>query len=639
VPRFLKKLAGYIDDYIQELDRLYKSGSAREESYYPALKKLLESIDSDISVIIAPKSPGFGFPDFKVIRNSTGEIVGYIEAKNIGEDLDRVEHTQQLKRYLSNVPNLILTNFVEFRLYRDGKIKDSIRIAHAVPSLKIVPDPNKYRDFHTLLSNFLQFSFPPIQTIDALAKILARKTRILREAIKKNLEEAIRKKLDKDIIKNTMETLKEDLLPDLEEDLFSDIFAQTITYSLLIASLNKQKAGEESQPLTMDNVVNYIPTRLNIVSAILMIFSSGARLQGNVPDAIKWAIEDIINVINAFTGKIDHSQLITYFYEPFLKEYDPNLREIRGVYYTPKEVVSFINRSISKLLKDIGKKGLSDKKVKVLDPCAGTAAFVSDAVDIAVREFEETFGTAETPRFIDEHILEDFYAFELLIAPYVIGHLSLEAQLKNYGYDGEKSFKLYLTNTLSEPKHRGKHAGSILERVLNDEKAEADRVKEEEPIIVIMGNPPYSGISANKNEWIDNLLKNNINVGEEIIQSYYEVDGKSLGEKKLWLQDDYVKFIRFAQWKIARTGRGIIGFITNHAYLDNPTFRGMRQSLLKTFDRIYIINLHGNVRKKEKDENVFDIQQGVAISLFVKEGRNPDRNAQKSITSQPLMPE
>ncbi len=613
----MKQFPKHLNRYIQRLDRLYRTGSAREESYYPELKSFLESIDRDIEVIVAPKSAGFGFPDFKVIRKSTSAIVGYIEAKDVGEDLDRVENTEQIKRYLSNVPNFILTNFLEFRFYRDGKLKDSVEVAKLVPSISIVPIPNSKDDFQRLIGEFLQFSFPPIQTIDKLAKILAIKTRILKKAIRENISEPL--------VKSTLETIKENLFPEIGEELFSDIFAQTITYSLLIASLNRKSAGEKS-PLTIDNVSRYIPTRLKIVRAILLMFSSGAQVE-ETPDAIRWAIEDIIDVINAFSGSIDHSQLITYFYEPFLKEYDPGLREIRGVYYTPKEVVSFINRAISHLLRETGRVGLSDESVKALDPCAGTAAFVSSAVDMAVREFIEIYGDAEVSSFVERHILENFYAFELLIAPYVIGHLSLETQLKNYGYDGEKSFKLYLTNTLSRPIYADKHHGHILEKVLQDEKAEADRVKEQEPIIVIMGNPPYSGISANMNEWIDELLKKNIDVGKETIQSYYEVDGKPLRERKLWLQDDYVKFIRFAQWKIAKTGKGIIGFITNHAYLDNPTFRGMRQSLLKTFDRIYIINLHGNIRKKEEDENIFDIQQGVAIGIFVKEKRNPEEYA------------
>jgi len=594
--------------YLIGISETFKSGG-REESYYPYLKSLLESYDSSVRVIVAPQREEFGFPDFKVVR-ANGEIIGYIEAKRPGVSLDEVETSEQIRRYLQFIPNLILTDFVEFRLYRDGKLFKTAKIA--INNLKTIgkltPISKGVEELEDLLQTFLRYNIPPVKNIQRLAKALAVRSRVLREAFSRNLQNRV--------IRDIYDVLKDTLLPNLEEDLFTDIFAQTITYSLIIGRIN---AGGEK--IALENVAGYIPTKLKVIRAILGILTAEKQAGGDIPDEVKWAIEDIINVINSYAGTLNYGDLAIHFYEPFLKEYNPNLREIRGVYYTPKEVVGFINRSVDAILEEIGYEGgFTNEEVKVLDPCAGTTSFIVDIAKRAVERYREAWGSAAVKTFIDAHILEDFYAFELLVAPYVIGHLILEAFLKSQGYEDNKVFKLYLTNTLSEPKGAKHEKGLLFREILTQEKFEADRVKEREPIIAIVGNPPYSGISANMNEWIDGMLKRDIEVDGEVIQSYYKVDGKPLGERKLWLQDDYVKFIRFAQWKVAKTGRGIVGFITNHAYLDNPTFRGMRQSLLKSFDRIYMLNLHGNVRKREGDENVFDIQQGVAVGIFVKDG-------------------
>ncbi|MBA2784255.1 MAG: DNA methyltransferase, partial [Rubrobacteraceae bacterium] len=200
------------------------------------------------------------------------------------------------------------------------------------------------------------------------------------------------------------------------------------------------------------------------------------------------------------------------------------------------------------------------------------------------------------------------------MAPYTVAHMKLGILLRELGYDfsGDERLRVYLTNTLEEGFHPDETIGFA--EYIADEADAAASVKKDEPIEVIIGNPPYSGHSANTGDWITSL-----------IDAYKKVDGKPLGERKHWLNDDYVKFIRFGQWRIERTGRGVLAFVTNHGYLDNPTFRGMRQSLMQTFTDIYLIDLHGNSLKKERtpeggeDRNVFDIRQGVAIGVFVKE--------------------
>ena len=330
------------------------------------------------------------------------------------------------------------------------------------------------------------------------------------------------------------------------------------------------------------------------------------------------AVTDVKNILHQYFHKGKGEDPIIHFYETFLAEYDPKTRERRGVYYTPEPVVSYIVRSLHAILKEHFNRneGFASESVTVLDPAAGTLTFLAEASKLALEEFTSKYGKGGNERFIKEHILKNFYAFELMMAPYAIGHLKMAFLLEELGYllKDDDRFKLYLTNTLEmkepdESKYLGPGWISI-----SEESHLAGKVKREQPILVILGNPPYSGHSSNIGDWISREIK-----------AYYQIDGKPLGEKNpKWLQDDYVKFIRFAQWKIDQAGEGVLGFITNHSYLDNPTFRGMRQSLMNSFNEIHILDLHGNSLKKEKcpdgskDENVFDIQQGVAIALFVK---------------------
>jgi predicted helicase len=273
--------------------------------------------------------------------------------------------------------------------------------------------------------------------------------------------------------------------------------------------------------------------------------------------------------------------------------------------------------------------GLADPSVTVLDPAAGTLTFPAEAIKLAVKEYVDKYGEGGKKDFIRNQVLKNFYALELMMAPYAIGHMKMSYLLESLGYrmEGEDRFQLYLTNTLEMEDIAQIEIPGI--GSLSEESRLAGKVKKE-PILVIMGNPPYSGISSTINDWTEKLLKQDLDGA----QGYYTVDNKPLGEKKVWLQDDYVKFLRFAQWKIQKAGKGIVAMITNHAYLDNPTFRGMRQSLLKTFDEIYILDLHGNSMKKEtapdggKDENVFDIRTGVAIALFIS-NKKPKKQSMK----------
>ncbi|NLK50012.1 MAG: N-6 DNA methylase, partial [Candidatus Cloacimonetes bacterium] len=332
---------------------------------------------------------------------------------------------------------------------------------------------------------------------------------------------------------------------------------------------------------------------------------------------------DAPGILNRYYHEGKGSDPIVHFYETFLAQYDPKEREQRGVYYTPEPVVRYIVRSIHSLLKSHFNiaDGLASEEVTILDPAAGTLTFPAEAINLAIKEHKQKYGDGGVHNLIKRHILPNFYAIELMMAPYTVGHLKISYLLAEHGYElaEDERFQLYLSNTLDPdtPQQKELH----FTREISEECALANEIKHQEPILVIMGNPPYSGASANKNDWTEKLLKTDLDGA----QNYYTVDGKPLNERNpKWLQDDYVKFLRFAQWKIHKAGKGIVGMITNHSYLENITFPGMRQSLMKTFDEIYVLDLHGNTHNEEtapdgsKDENVFDIKQGTAILLMVK---------------------
>jgi len=409
------------------------------------------------------------------------------------------------------------------------------------------------------------------------------------------------------------EAFQKYLIAGLTQDSFADLYAQTITYGLFAARTRCEDGF--NRKLAYD----YIPRTIGILRDVFRFISLE-----ELPKQMEWIVDDISEVlavadVNEILRKFYHEgkgqDLAYYFYETFLAEYNPEERERRGVYYTPQQVVSYIVRSLNISLKEHFQKdmGLASRGVTVLDPAAGTLTFLAEASKLALEEFIAKYGEGGKQSFTKEHILKNFYAFELMMAPYAIGHLKMALLLQELGYklSEDERFKFYLTNTLEMEELEQTVLPGMAS--LAEESHLAGKVKKEKPILVILGNPPYSGISANKGKWITDL-----------IEGYKYVDGKHFGEKKHWLQDDYVKFIRFAQWKIDQNGEGVLGFITNHSYLDNPTFRGMRQALMNSFNEIYVLDLHGNSLKKErcpdgsKDENVFDIQQGVAISLFIK---------------------
>ncbi|MFO8033788.1 MAG: N-6 DNA methylase [Candidatus Bipolaricaulota bacterium] len=608
--------------YLGALTRTIQQGDAREESFYGALAELLDTWakatkldDAHVTTLPAPTEGGN--PDFRV-WDGRQHIIGYIEAKApTTENLDPVAGSEQLKRYRATFPNLILTSFFEFRLYRHGALVAKARLARPFVATKLGTKPpiEEADELQSLFEQFFAFSLPRAYSAEELAVALAVRTRFLRDQVVAR-ELAEEQRTERGHLLGFYEAFRKHLIAGLTPEGFADLYAQTITYGLFAARV---RAGDG---FTRQAAFETIPHTIGILRDVFRFISLG-----ELPEQLKWIVDDIAEVLAVADVKgILHKYFregkgadpIVHFYETFLAKYDPAERERRGVYYTPEPVVSYIVRSLHQILKDkFGKAdGLASPGVTLLDPAAGTMTFVAHAAKLAVEEFVAKYGEGSRASFIKDHILENFYAFELMMAPYAVGHLKMGFFLEELGYHlaQDERFKLYLTNTLEMEELAESQLPGFAS--LADESHKAGEVKRDVPILVILGNPPYSGHSSNKGLWI-----------RELIDDYKQVDGKPLGERNpKWLQDDYVKFLRFAEWKIAQARQGVVGMITNHSYLDNPTFRGMRQHLLNTFDEIYVLDLHGNSLKKETcpdgspDENVFDIRQGVAVVFLTKRG-------------------
>jgi hypothetical protein len=619
-------MSAILRNYFKALTDVARQGDAREESFYSCLENLLRDVAAStgrcqIHVTTLPKETEAGNPDFRV-WNGQDRIIGYIEAKKPAEqNLDSIEASEQLKRYRHTFPNLILTNFFEFRLYRNGQTVDRVLAARpfVLSELAMTPPVEKGDELLKLLDKFFGFSLAKTYTAESLAVELAKRTRFLRDVVTDELNEENAQ--GEGHLLGFYEAFQKYLIANLTLEDFADLYAQTITYGLFAARTRARKGF--NRRLAFDN----IPRTIGILRDVFQFISLG-----DLPKQLEWVVDDISEVLavadaggilDRFYHEGKGGDPIVHFYETFLAQYDPEERERRGVYYTPEPVVSYIVRSLHLLLKEkFGRSdGLASEGVTLLDPAAGTMTFVARACQEAVQEFESKYGPGGREQFIRQYLLKNYYAFELMMAPYAVGHLKMSFFLEELGHhlSDEERFQFYLTNTLEMEDLEQTHLPGMAS--LAQESRLAGEVKKQRPILVILGNPPYSGHSSNRGAWILGL-----------IQDYKQLDGKPLGEKNpKWLQDDYVKFLRFAQWKIGQAGQGIVGMITNHSYLDNPTFRGMRLGLMRTFDEIHVLDLHGNSLKREtapgggKDDNVFDIRQGVAIVFLGKwDGKSGD---------------
>ena len=635
--------------YIEELNKQYRTGIAREHSYRPALKDLLQSLLPKMVVTNEPAHFECGAPDYIIQREKDHMPVFFVEAKDVGDnDLDgrnRNGHKEQFDRYKQALDYIIFTDYLDFHLYEQGEFLDSVRIAE-VKGDKIVGIVEAEDKFLSMIQHLGASAIQRVTSASRLAKLMAGKARLLASII----EQAMNDDTDSyanDNLRGQYQAFKDVLIQELKPTDFADIYAQTIAYGMFAARLH----DDTPEDFSREEAARLIPKTNPFLRQIFN------NLAGNdLDERIAWVVDDLVTVFRATNlqkimasysrDKLHHDPMI-HFYEDFLSEYNPKLRKSKGVWYTPQPVVGFIVRAVDEILqKEFGlSEGLADysmierevvveqsrdrrttdgmrhekrkfHRVQILDPATGTGTFLAEVVNQIYDRYRDNQGIWQ--QYVEQHLLPRLNGFEILMASYAVAHIKLDMLLAETGYqhNTDKRLHVYLTNSLEESNNEPR---TLFAQWLSREATEANVIKRDYPVMVMIGNPPYSGESQNKGKWVMSLM-----------DSYKkEPGGKTqLNERNpKWLNDDYVKFIRLAQYYIEKNGEGIIGFINPHGYLDNPTFRGMRWNLLNTFDKIYTIDLHGNSKKKEtcpdgsKDENVFDIMQGVSINLFVKTGK------------------
>ena len=646
------------NNYIQNLQENIKRGG--ERSHYPSLKLLIEGLMIGVNARIEEKGNQAGIPDLTIRKND--RILGYIEAKDIHIDLGKIQKTAQIKRYLeSNIGyNLILTNYLEFHWYVDGECEKTAKLANLEQGEIILV--NDLQPIKELLQSFFNQKAKDINNYYDLAKEMAAYTKTIRNAIQSSLDtETTTEQLNR-----LKETFKKLLLLDIDNDKFTDMYSQTIAYGLFTAKIgHAQNPGQFAFNRTTASI--YISDRIPFLKGLFDLVlgtDSVSKIHKSIENLIDlFNTIDMTNILENFGQETRTEDPVIHFYETFLAAYESSLRKSRGVYYTPEPVVNFIVRSVDNILDKVFdlEYGLGNRKVTILDPATGTGTFLY-AVIKQIRDNVAKFDIRQWNNFLrGARLLNRLFGFELLMTPYTIAHLKLGLLLGDLGYKfvPEERLKVYLTNALEAGIKEGDLIPGITQ-IIAEESSQAGKVKTEIPVMVVLGNPPYSVSSQNASkrkrvlnqderyladvEYTGSAWNRIYKTGKagktitelthigELLELY---KGRVRLEKEKNIQpldDDYIKFIRFAQDQIQKNpkGYGIIGFITNHSYLNGLIHRGMREELLKYFDTLYIMDLHGNSLLKETtpegnvDQNVFDIQQGVAILIAVREKSDPD---------------
>lgn len=638
-----------IPGYLNEIRALYASGQTTEHSFRPALVKLFRAIDPALVVINEPKHlTDVGAPDF--VFNRSEIAIGWCEAKDIGKDIRRFLSNDyskaQKERYKKGLPNLIYTNGLDFEFIREGEVVDFITIADLSPKLPARPD--SFLHLENRLRDFTATRPLSITSSKRLAEMMAGKAAIIKDIMGRALLVDL-KSLDgggraTDLI-GQFEAFRTDLIHDITAQDFADIYAETIAYGLFAARLH----DDTPNSFTRSEALDLLP-KSNPFLRELFIYIAGPTLD----ERLRRVIDELCNLFAATNmpkvlanfGKVTAGQdPFLHFYEVFLAEYNPTKRKARGVWYTPEPVVNFIVRAVDEVLRtEFGlSEGLADTsrtvidwdtgqhdkkgkpitlkkqvhRVQILDPATGTGTFLAEAVKLVAQRVKG-IAPGQWSSYVENELIPRVHGFELLMASYAMCHMKLDMVLTGLGYKPsakEPRLGIYLTNSLEEGE-RVEQTLFGLSRAIAEEAKAASDIKRQTPIMCVIGNPPYSGHSSNNGDWINRLM-----------EQYKREPGSNqrLQERNpKWLNDDYVKFIRLSEHMISKNGEGVLGFITAHGYIDNPTFRGMRWHLMDAFDRIYVLDLHGNTKKKEvcpdgsPDKNVFDIQQGVSIIIAVK---------------------
>lgn len=628
-----------IHQYIDSINQRYQLGNSTEHTFRGDLQQLIESLVPEVRATNEPKRQSCGAPDYILTKKDIP--VGFIEAKDIGDhDLigkKKSGNKEQFDRYKASLDNLIFTDYINFYLYHEGELVTNIAIAE-LDGDKIKALPENFEAFENIIKNFTVRISQSIKSPKRLAEMMAGKARLLSDIIGKALtSDEINQ--ENSTLKDQKQAFKEILIHDITPKSFADVYAQTIAYGMFAARLHDPTL----ETFSRQEAAELIP-KSNPFLRKLFGYIAGP----DIDDRIRWVVDSLTDIFLAcnvekilenYGKKTKMENPIIHFYETFLAEYDPKLRKAKGVWYTPEPVVKFIVRAVDDVLKtefDLPQ-GLADTsktkikvntqipdkrsstgykqeekevhKVQVLDPATGTGTFLAEVVKHIHKKFKGQQGI--WTQYVEKHLLPRLNGFELLMASYAMAHLQIDLLLKETGFQPQSNqrTRIYLTNSLEE---HHQDTGTLFANWLSSEANEANHIKRDTPVMCVIGNPPYAVSSTNKSDWIQGLLKD------------YK---KNLNERKINLDDDYIKFIRYGQHYINKNGSGVLAYISNNSFIDGITHRQMRKHLLESFDKVYIIDLHGSTKKNEtapdgsKDENVFDIQQGVSINILVKTGK------------------
>ncbi len=630
-----------VAQYIDEVSKQFSTGKATEHSYRPALAKLLGDLLPKFTITNEPSRIQCGAPDYIIAKGkgATSIPVAFVEAKDIGDsDLDgNRQHKEQFNRYKNSLDHILFTDYLDFHRYENGWFISSVRIAE-IKGNKIELIEANVPMFLEMVGAFAEAQPQKITSSTKLAQMMAAKAKLLAEVIERTLVADTEKTGE---LAGQWKSFQRVLIHDLTERQFADIYAQTICYGMFAARLHDDNPDSFSRQEAATLIPKTNPF-LRKVFQNVAAYDVDASIVWIVDDlAETFRVTDMPKVMKNFGKTTGQADPMIHFYEDFLRYYDPKQKKSCGVYYTPEPVVHFIVNAVDEILKSRFNlsDGLADTskvtirqtsnlytdnrtkdhkryetreyhKVQILDPATGTGTFLAEVVHKIHSSMENQKGAWQN--YVEEHLLPRLNGFEFMMAPYAVAHLKLDMVLAQTGYKTkqDKRLRIFLTNSLEECDH---DTGTLFAQWLAQEANEANLVKRDTPVMVMMGNPPYSVSSSNKSALILNLLND------------YK---KNLNEKKLNLDDDYIKFIRLGHYYVEKNGEGILAYISNNSFIDGITHRQMRKALMENFDEIYILNLHGDTRKNEvapdggKDENVFDIMQGVSINIFVKKGRH-----------------
>lgn len=627
-----------VAQYIDEVSKQFSTGKATEHSYRPALAKLLGDLLPKFTITNEPSRIQCGAPDYIIAKGkgATSIPVAFVEAKDIGDsDLDgNRQHKEQFNRYKNSLDHILFTDYLDFHLYENSEFVNSIRIAE-IKGNKIALIDTNVPMFLEMVAHLAESMPQKITSSTKLAQMMAAKARLLAEVIEKTLETDSEKTGE---LVGQWKSFQKVLIHDLTERQFADIYAQTICYGMFAARLH----DDTPDTFSREEAATLIPKTnpfLRKVFQNVAAFDVDTSIAWIVDDlAETFRVTDMLKVMKNFGRATGQADPMIHFYEDFLRYYDPKQKKACGVYYTPEPVVHFIVNAVDEILKSSFNlsDGLADTskvtvrqtsnlytdnrtkdhkkyetreyhKVQILDPATGTGTFLAEVVRKIYFGMENQKGAWQN--YVEEHLLPRLNGFEFMMAPYAVAHLKLDMVLAQTGYKAkqDKRLRIFLTNSLEECDH---DTGTLFAQWLAQEANEANLVKRDTPVMVMIGNPPYSVSSSNKSVWI-----------QELSETYK----KNLNERNIQpLSDDYIKFIRLGHYYVEKNGEGILAYISNNSFIDGIIHRQMRKALMETFDEIYILDLHGNTRKKEttldggKDENVFDIMQGVSINIFVK---------------------